>query len=217
MLQKQWKGSGGLMRILADGRRSCGDCVISRHAPSCNCDITAAFLSTELEQQRPPSLSSSPVHPLSHIPASLFCQPDPHRSGKFYSAFGFLLHPPFWLLGRELDLSRFGSGKPQCFCWSADLILLRLTLGESSKCNTTAFFFFFFRALSQTSLTAPSSPNTPISPLAQCPDSLHCNAAAPLQPHYNREAPSGEKSTFYQTAARHKWKQRHVTLIVSQG
>lgn len=143
MLQKQWKGSGGLMRILADGRRSCGDCVISRHAPSCNCDITAAFLSTELEQQRPPSLSSSPVHPLSHIPASLFCQPDPHRSGKFYSAFGFLLHPPFWLLGRELDLSRFGSGKPQCFCWSADLILLRLTLGESSKCNTTAFFFFF--------------------------------------------------------------------------
>lgn len=49
------------------GARRSGDCVIGRHAPSCSRDITAAFLSSELEQQRPPSLSSSP----SPIPPSL--------------------------------------------------------------------------------------------------------------------------------------------------
>lgn len=56
------------------GAWGCGDCVIRRHAPSCICDITAAFLSTKLEQLRPLSNSSSPVHPLSHILASLFSQ-----------------------------------------------------------------------------------------------------------------------------------------------
>lgn len=56
------------------GARGCGDCVIRRHAPSCICDITAAFLSTELEQLRLLSDSSSPALPLSHILASLFIQ-----------------------------------------------------------------------------------------------------------------------------------------------
>lgn len=59
------------------GAWGCGDCVIRRHAPSCICDITAAFLSTELEQLRPLSNSLSPVHPLWHILASLFS----HLSG----------------------------------------------------------------------------------------------------------------------------------------
>lgn len=88
VLHKHWSAPERWMRAL--GRRSlgCGDCVISRHAPSCICDITATFLSTELEQLRPLSNSSSPVHPLPHILASLFSQT---LSGDFSSV--WVLNP----------------------------------------------------------------------------------------------------------------------------
>lgn len=70
------------------GAWGCGDCVIRRHAPSCICDITAAFLSTELEQPRPLSNSSSPVPPLSHSPPSLL-----KRSSEFLSSVWILNQP----------------------------------------------------------------------------------------------------------------------------
>ena len=52
--------------LLAGGAWRSWDCVIIGHALSCARDITVAFLFRELEQQRPPSLSSlpSPVNPL---------------------------------------------------------------------------------------------------------------------------------------------------------
>lgn len=49
------------------------------------------------------------------------------------------------------------------------------------------------------SLEGARPPNTPMSSLAQCPDSLHCNAAAPL-----RLLSTVKLHQHYQTSVRHK-------------
>lgn len=164
-----------------------GDCVISKHAPSCNRDITAAFLCTELEQQRPPSLSSSasPVNPLS--------------STRLIHIQHVVRHAILSVLSDAQEGSGPYKGWPtetkHNICWSADVIRPWTQSTEHNKAACSLDSQTLpppTHTHAHTHSPLPPSPNTPISPLAQCPDSSHRNAAAPSWLLSTKEAPSEE-------------------------